>query len=185
MQNITWGAMESHERKLPRVPDIVSHIMQTSGGACVHLNYFLKLLLEFLKFQVEICSSEVMANKLPNNHLVLVVKLNSVDELTASVKEDAFLIDVGMGRPIVSPIDLNNLPHRGRAGGFDFEVRFNTERQLYERILYRGCAIKGKFVSYTCTVILCSFKNSVNKNFRNHQPTVWLKSSMTCIIQNN
>lgn len=154
MQNITWGAMEPHERKIPRVPDIILHVMQTSGGACVHLNYFLKLLLEFLKFHVEICSSEVMANKLPNNHLVLVVKFNFIDELTASVKEDAFLIDVGMGRPITSPIDLNNLPHRGRAGGFNFEVRFNKERQRYERILYGGCAIKGQFVSYTYTHLI-------------------------------
>lgn len=156
MQNVTWGAMEPYEWKLPRVPDIILQVMQTHGGACVHLNYFLKLLLEFLKFNVQICSSEVVANKLPNNHLVLVVKFNSFDELTASVKEYAFLIDVGMGRPISSPIDLNNLPHRGRAGGFNFEVRFNEERQLHERILYRGCAIKGKFVSYTYTTQVIS-----------------------------
>lgn len=141
--------MEASERKLPNVADIVSHITTTHGGACVHLNYFLKLLLDFLEFNVEVFSSEVVANGLPNNHLVLVVRIDSSDGLAASVSDNRFLVDVGMGRPITTPINLNELPHRGRAGGFEFEVRFNEQNKLHERILYGGCAIKGKLVRLT------------------------------------
>ena len=145
LQNVTWAAQKPFERRSPSVEDVITQELETGGGACIHQNYFLKLLLDHLGFNTFVVAAEVPSPYLPvpRNHVVTIVRLQNGKE------EKLYLIDTGFGRPIPEPINLSELPFSGRAGGFNFEYRFNTELQRYERIALDGCAIKGAFVRWS------------------------------------
>ena len=101
----------------------------------------MKVVLENLGFETFLVGGQVGSVAVPNNHAVTIVKLRS-----AAGTETTYLIDVGIGRPIVGPVNLSDLPQRRIEAGYEIEYRFNAEKSRYERILLNGCPLKGPMV---------------------------------------
>ena len=142
---MTWAAQKSGEREAPTIENIIKQELETGGGACIQINYFLKLVLDHLGFDAVAVAGEVVSPALtiPRNHVMTVVRLNN----------DLYLVDHGYGgRPIPEPINLSRLPYTYRTGGFDIEYRFNDELKRYERISHLGCPLKGLYVSHFNTL---------------------------------
>ena len=106
----------------------------------------MKLVLENLGFESLLVPAEVTLPdvRIPWNHAVTIVKFGA--EEGNSSDEKTYLIDIGFPRPIAGPVNLSSLPYQTTEGGYEVEVRFNAEKNQYERVLLNGCPLRGPMV---------------------------------------
>ena len=108
------------------------------------MNYMVKLVLENLGFDTFLVAAKATHVAIPFNHTVTAVKLSA----EGTSVEKIYLIDIGFARPITEPINLSSLPYRIKEGGCEIEVRFNPEKNQYERVLLNGCPLRGPMVRF-------------------------------------
>ena len=136
--------MEPSKRQNPTLDEIISNGLSGNGGLCISLNYFLKLVLDFLGFTTFAIAASWASALKPGTHCVIIVKTsyNGNDS-----NDEMYLVDVGCGQPIWEPIPLHQLPFQRVTGGYPFEFR-KTPEGIYQRVQLKGNFIKGDFVSH-------------------------------------
>ncbi|XP_038052622.1 uncharacterized protein LOC119725314 [Patiria miniata] len=97
-QSVTAIATPKPERRGLTFQEIKVEMTTRRGGLCFEINYFTKVLLERLGFEVYHIGCTFMGK--PNNHLSTVVK-------NLSRPGDLHLVDVGCGHPVFEPIPMD------------------------------------------------------------------------------
>ncbi|CAG7785313.1 unnamed protein product, partial [Allacma fusca] len=151
-ENISWGAKTLEELKPPSKEEVIYQCLETGGGACIQLNYFLRLLLEVLGYDVFNVGCKTMTVEDDTAHMIVIIRMPKTEEGVVSSPENKtdhvlYMSDPGFARPAPGLINLDLLPHTYQSGGFTVQHRFNDELQRYERYLIGGDPIKGKFSS--------------------------------------
>ncbi|XP_038052617.1 uncharacterized protein LOC119725308 [Patiria miniata] len=96
-QSVTSIATPKPERRALTFKEIKVDMMTRKGGLCCELNYFMKVLLETLGFEVDHVGCSVFGSL--NSHLSTVVR-------NLSRPGDLHLVDIGSGYPMFDPIPL-------------------------------------------------------------------------------
>ncbi|XP_038053626.1 uncharacterized protein LOC119726083 [Patiria miniata] len=97
-QSVTAIATPKPDRRALTFPEIKFNMMTQKGGFCCELNYFIRVLLETLGFEVYHIAFSAFGKL--NNHMANVVRnLNRPGDL--------HLVDIGTGYPLFRPIPLN------------------------------------------------------------------------------
>ncbi|CAG7821517.1 unnamed protein product [Allacma fusca] len=141
-ENTFMGTNPPEEQRGPKMSDVVYRATETAGGVCMHLNFFMNILLTHLGYNVHPIGAKCLSLDLPNNHIFLLVRFSNPGE---AGNTDKYLVDVGFPWPISGPINLQQLPYEYNAGGFKIRYEFNEELSVYERVLTGGDPINREY----------------------------------------
>jgi N-hydroxyarylamine O-acetyltransferase len=100
-------------------------VQERRGGFCYECNFLFHSLLTELGFQSEICSSQMVKNGTPMppfEHMVLLV----------TVDEARFLVDVGNGESVRTPLDIDNDCIHHTPEGKKYRLRKKDENLVLE-----------------------------------------------------
>ncbi|CAG7830980.1 unnamed protein product, partial [Allacma fusca] len=113
------------------------------------------------------------------SHIINIVRFPKTEPGVTSSPDDKtdfvlYMIDVGFARPAPGKVNLNELPHSYKCGGFTIQLRYNPELERYERILIGGNPIKGKFESPDETYLDAHFTITPRKFEEFDQTMTWI-----------
>ncbi|XP_015595606.1 uncharacterized protein LOC107267918 [Cephus cinctus] len=149
-QNISVSILDAGAR-FPTEENVISVGKSLSGGVCIHNNWFMKILLQALGYNVYFVAgySTESQKKTLGSHIGIVVK-----NLTNA--NDLHLIDVGSRYPLFKPVPLNSLPYE--ATDVTLTYRFVEENGQWHREHKNGTFSKyTRYITYDK-----SLRSSVN-----------------------
>ena len=152
-KNIELVSVSPENRHVPTIQEIVHESgFSGTGGLCFQLNYFFKLLLQFLGYAVFAIAGTIGVTI--GSHIMLVVKMS---------EDEMYLIDVGCGNPTSQLVPLHLLPFRTiAAGSYYYEIRKISEGQ-YARYQVGGGLFFGDYVSFIKNVKKTNAFYAINK----------------------
>lgn len=128
-QTMTISSQDLSERHVPTSSEICSNILALKGGVCIDLNYFMKILLQALDYDVCLLGGNYTADSMPFTHIMVLVK-------SLESEGDKFLVDVGCGFPTFEVVPLEKLPHTYVQSGL--EIMYTRDGDKFFRMQRKG-----------------------------------------------
>jgi len=142
-QNITVFGVPPVDRVRPiTMREIMTANFRGGGGACAHNNVFLKQQLESIGYHIQQIQGSFLRTSVPLSHNLCLVTIPARLSKGTARKDKNYLLDVGCGIALHELIPLDELPFRGRAGGFDFEYNWVDDTTI-QRVHIGGDPVLG------------------------------------------
>jgi len=139
-QGLHITSVQIELRHPPTLDTILQVGLSGAGGNCLQLNYFIRVLLESIGYDVSTISGTIGV-LVRDNHVMTLVRFPDTGH--------TYLVDLASASPLCQPVPLHDLPwsFQTTAAGTRVEYRKVAENE-YARFQVGGGLFRDRLVSY-------------------------------------